>query len=172
MTLIIAVSGFSGGGKTTVTKRLLQALPDSILLHFDDYDFNGPNDLIKWVEDGADYNLWCLKPLIEDIEKYISSKSYILLDYPFSYKNDSLKKYIDLSIFIDTPLDIAMARRMLRDHIRLQDIHQDLAFYLNFGRAAYLEMEKSIKPDCDLVVDGTLPLDNIVSIILNKLKKR
>ncbi len=32
------------------------------------------------------------------------------------YSNEQIVKYIDLSIFIDTPLDIALGRRLLRDY--------------------------------------------------------
>lgn len=40
---------------------------------------------------------------------------YLILDYPFAYCNEQMMKYIDMAIFIDTPLDIALARRILRD---------------------------------------------------------
>jgi uridine kinase len=40
---------------------------------------------------------------------------YILLDYSFAYKNDKVAPYISYAVFLDTPLDIAMARRIIRD---------------------------------------------------------
>ena len=126
---------------------------------------------------GADYNLWNLDPMVSDIDRIKTSKeipSYILLDYPFSYLNDKMKKYIDLSIYIDTSLDVAMARRILRDHTKsnINDVLNDVKFYLQSGRVAYLEMENKIKPNSDIVIDGTLPPDKIVELIIKELRDR
>ncbi|ART74875.1 hypothetical protein B4U37_01900 [Sutcliffiella horikoshii] len=176
--MIISIAAVSGGGKTTITKKLSLVLEDAKELFFDDYDFeNAPDDIVQWVDQGADYNLWNLDPLISDIERMKSSSevpTYILLDYPFSYMNEKMKKYIDLSIYIDTPLDVAMARRILRDHTKsnIIDVHNDVKFYLQYGRVAYLEMENSIKSNSDIVIDGTLPSDKIVELIIKEMRNR
>jgi uridine kinase len=175
---IISIAAVSGGGKTTITKQLGHKLKNSKELFFDDYNFeDSPEDLINWVKEGADYNLWNLEPMLSDIDFLINSKeapSYILLDYPFSYKNDSMKKLIDLSIYIDTPLDVAMARRFLRDYKNnsITEIHSDLNFYLKYGRIAYLEMETTIKPNSDTVLDGTFSPDKIVELIIKEIRDR
>ncbi|WP_332699076.1 hypothetical protein [Halalkalibacter lacteus] len=177
-TKIISIAAVSGGGKTTITKKLGLKLKNSKELFFDDYDFeDSPEDLINWVKEGADYNLWNLDPLLSDIDFLINSKevpSYILLDYPFAYKNDKMKKLIDLSIYIDTPLDVAMARRLIRDYKNnsITEIHNDLNFYLNNGRIAYLEMETTIKPNSDTVIDGTFSPDKIVKLIIKEIRDR
>ncbi|WP_226577221.1 hypothetical protein [Halobacillus litoralis] len=171
-TKVITIASVSGGGKTTITKELQKRLSHSAALFFDDYNFNGaPEDLMNWVEEGPDYNQWDLKPLIEEVEALLacgSSTDYILLDYPFSYKNDALKNFIDLSIYIDTPLDIALARRLIRDYAEgtYHEIHNDVDFYLESGRGAYLEMENTIKPNADVIVDGSLKVDEIADVIL------
>lgn len=60
-----------------------------------------------------------LTPLINDSGYLLSGDcpkyDWILLDYLFAYIHERLSKYIDFTIFIDTPLDIAMSRRILRD---------------------------------------------------------
>ncbi|ENQ3105273.1 AAA family ATPase [Bacillus cereus] len=175
---IISIAAVSGGGKTTITKKLSHKLKNSKELFFDDYDFeDSPEDLINWVKEGSDYNQWNLEPMLSDIDYLINSKeapSYILLDYPFSYKNDRMKKLIDLSIYIDTPLDIAMARRLIRDYKNntMTEIHNDLSFYLKYGRIAYLEMETTIKPNSDAVIDGTFSPDKIVEFIIKEIRDR
>jgi uridine kinase len=175
---IISIAAISGGGKTTITKTLARKMNNTKELFFDDYNFeNSPVDLIKWVNEGANYNLWNLKPLLSDIDVLINSKeapSYILLDYPFSYKNDSMKNLIDLSVYIDTPLDVAMARRLLRDYSNnpITKIHNNLNFYLKYGRKAYLEMETTIKPNSDTVIDGTLSPDKLVEIIIKEISNK
>lgn len=44
---VIAISAVSGGGKTTITKLLNQELHNSKILLFDEYEFNGTDDIIK-----------------------------------------------------------------------------------------------------------------------------
>lgn len=175
-TKVVAVSGVSGSGKTTVTKSLGDRLKNSESLFFDDYIWkDAPEDLVKWVKEGADYDLWDLEPLVKDVMtlfKSVDPPSFILLDYPFSYQNQGMKDWIDLSIYIDTPLDVALGRRILRDYKNrtAAEIQKDITFYLEEGRRAYEEMETSIKIDSDYIVDGTLPIEKIVELILYKLK--
>src|SRR5690625_600263 len=108
----IAIAGIPGGGKTTVIADLLQELHNSTALYYDDYDFDGPEDIITWVEKGSDYNQWDLTPLIKDLKVLCNEQlSYIVLDFPFAYKHYKMSKLIDFAIFIDTPLDIALAPR-------------------------------------------------------------
>lgn len=50
---IFAVAAVSGGWKTTITSRLNQELNNSRAIYFDEYDLEGPEDIIDWVERGA-----------------------------------------------------------------------------------------------------------------------
>ncbi|MDQ0351938.1 uridine kinase [Alkalibacillus filiformis] len=173
---IISVAAVSGGGKTTITNQLLENLRESEALHFDDYDFEGaPNDFIKWVNDGANYDVWDLTPLVHDIQTVIETEQfkYILLDYPFAYLNEQMKNYIDLAIFIDTPLDVALARRIIRDYGErtVSDVMSDLNFYLEYGRGAYVAMEV-VKENSDLIVDGTGSSEDVVNVILEKIESK
>lgn len=178
---IIAVSAVTAGGKTTAVNAVKKKLPRCASLHFDDYSFEGEvEDFHQWVLDGADYNVWDLSPLKADIEKIIRSGAYdyLLLDYPFAYRNDLIKDYIDCSVFIDTPLDIAMARRILRDmkDASADEIREEMKTYLNFARVAYVQMLKDIKPSSDYVIDGVQDLEYItmelLDIIMNRGNKK
>ncbi|WP_394218755.1 hypothetical protein [Halobacillus trueperi] len=166
--MVIAVAAVSGGGKTTITKKLKERLPGSEAFFFDAYEFEGaPENITEWVEQGPDYNQWNLDPLIEDIQS-AQQASFLILDYPISYKHEKVKPWIDFSIYIDTPLDIAMARRLLRDG-EGSGVKGELTHYLQGGRKAYLAMLHSIKPDADLIVDGTLGVEDIVEHIIKNL---
>ena len=174
--IVIAIAAVSGGGKTTVINELKNRLPLSTIIYFDDYDFEEcPEDYFQWVQSGTDYNAWNTETLANDIESLLAqdNMNYILFDYPFAYKNDKITPYIDYAIFIDTPFDIAMARRLLRDNVNqsLEILRNDLNCYLSGGRTAYLEMLKTIKPNSDFVADGSLKVDNIVSQIIEKILK-
>lgn len=95
---------------------------------------------------------------------------YILVDYPFSRLHHNFKN-IDLTVFIDTPLDIAMARRLLRDfrNTNTEVIIDELSHYLSRGRIGYESMLTKTKPNSDLVIDGSLHIDEIIRIILDEI---
>lgn len=168
---IIAISAVTGGGKTTIVNALTQKFKKAQSLHFDEYSFEGEvDDFYKWVVEGANYNIWNLKPLEDDIlnMKESGDCDYLFLDYPFAYCNDLIKKYIDMAIFINTPLDVAMARRILRDMKKASgdEIRAEMNFYLKYARVAYLQMQKDILPSSDFVIDGTLEIDGITERII------
>ena len=165
---IIAIGAVTAGGKTTLVNAIKDKLTRTASLHFDDYSFDGEvNDFYKWVSDGANYNVWDLSPLKADIEKIINSDryDYLLLDYPFAYQNKMIKDYLDCCIFIDTTLDIALARKVLRDmkESSADDIRYEMDVYLKYARIAYVQMLQDILPISDYVIDGTKELKIIIN---------
>ena len=175
--VLIAVNAVSGGGKTTITKELADKLQNSRAIYFDDYDGDiiGKNvpDVHKWVEDGADYDLWDLQVIAADIDKLLQENlDYIVLDYPFAYKQKQIAGYIDFSVYIDTPLDIALARRILRDYSlqgEVDSLLKELNSYLH-TRSAYF-YSHAVNKEADLIVDGSLEMNEIVDIIAAKIKE-
>lgn len=168
---IISIAAVTAGGKTTIVNELKSRLKNVKTLHFDDYTFEGEvDDFYQWVQNGADYNAWNLEPLEKDIIKIKESNEtdYLILDYPFAYKNDLIRPYIDYAIFIDTPLDIAMARRVLRDmkDATADEIRTDMEMYLKYARIAYVQMLKDILPSSDYVVDGSKNVEEIVDELM------
>lgn len=173
---IIAIGAVTAGGKTTVVNAIKERLPRTAALYFDDYSFEGEvEDYSKWIEDGADVHVWDLSPLKADIERMIGSGEYdfLLLDYPFGYEHTMIKDYPDCCIFIDTPLDIALARRVLRDmnDASADDIRKEMETYLKYARIAYVRMQNEHLSGSDHVIDGAKDIDEIVdeavNIILN-----
>ncbi len=77
-----------------------------------------------------------LTPLINDVQLLLSDNpplNFILLDYPFAYSHNEMNQFINFTIFIDTPLDIALARRILRDFIEdpIENVRNDVENYLS-----------------------------------------
>lgn len=172
---VIAIGALTAGGKTTVVNILKKKIVSSESLHFDDYEFEGQvEDYYQWVKDGADYNKWNLKPLLADIIRLKNAGicDYLFLDYPFAYCNDMIKQYIDLAIFIDTPLDVVLARGVLRDMKNSdgEDIRNWLKTYLEYSRIAFVQMQKDIRPSSDYIVDGMMDVENIVNKIIKYIK--
>lgn len=171
--LVVAIAAVSGGGKTTVVEQLAAHLPHAKALYFDHYQFEGPEDIIAWLNAGADYNEWGLKPLLDELGLLLTQPiDYILLDFPFAKQQTQSSKYIDATIFIDTPLDVALARRLMRDFSDAEtaDILENVQYYADYGRAAYLHMLSDIKPNSDKVIDGTKSVSEIVDAIAEYLE--
>ncbi len=174
-TYVVAINAVSGGGKTTVTNHLKDNLVNSEALYFDDRDYatqSGIVDICKWMDEGADTNRFNLDLLIDDIEQLLEKGlDYIILDYPFGHRHNKMTKYIDLSIFIDTPLDIALGRRLLRDYkgVSETDVFKEVEFYLSTGRQTYLSSRKLAIDDADFVVDGCESLNGIIDFIKCKM---
>lgn len=98
--------------------------------------------------------------------------SYIVLDFPFAYKHFKMSKLIDFAVFIGTPLDIALARRVIRDFkaASVKNILSDMENYIFQGKKGYIEMLNTIKPNSDIIIDGTQPVSEIVNHICEQLK--
>lgn len=193
--LVIGISSPSGGGKTTIAKRVSELLANSVTISFDGYDFETvhPASYRRWLEEGADYNAWKTPKLSDDLRKIKEGKSiispvdgrsvnpqrYVIFDAPLGYAHAETAKFIDFMVFIDAPLDVAMARRLLRDFPpnssddpikTMQDIRMQMSAYLDYGRQAFLQGDKQIKPYCDLILDGCLPVEDIANEIVEAIR--
>jgi len=179
---VIAINSVSGGGKTALAELLHESLPSSVLFRFDDFDDTNvyPDDYYEWTIRGADLSEFdspgMSSAIAEEIEE--GKVRYIILDYPWGRAHHRLKDLIELSIYVDTPLDVAMARRILRDFLRkdevpakevLNSLKKDLVHYLNKARIPYLNHFRH-KEHSDLILDGSKSLDELRDNILEKLK--
>ncbi|WP_077296408.1 hypothetical protein [Virgibacillus pantothenticus] len=110
-----------------------------------------------------------LDPFVHDVKHQYETANldYIFLDYPFAYLNEAIKAMLDLAIYIDTPLDIAMARGVIRDYHEL-DVVSYMKEYLLHGRKAFEAMER-VKASADEVVNGSLPVANIIKVVKEKI---
>ena len=192
---VIGISAVGGGGKTVVTTRLAQVLGDSVALHFDDYDESNvhPDDLQRWFAQGACYDAYETPVFTRHLKTLKAGRSichpvggttvgparYVVADAPLGRAHSDSGRFIDLMVFIDAPLDVAMARRMLRDIERaaqstageaLRHVKDELSGYEARARAIYEHFQARMREASDLIVDGTLSIDLIVERIRAEVK--
>lgn len=203
---IIAISSVSGGGKTTLVKSTAELLKGTALF-FDDYasvsDY--PSDIRKWVADGADVNEWKTPQLAQDLAALrrgdsivspidgvsILPSEFIVIEEPMGRERAEMAPFIDFVVVIDTPLEIALTRRLLRDlgPISLDNIGKAskeqlsegileivtylehyLSGYLYAGRDLYIAVQERAKENCDLLIDGRLSVDELTQQIASAVE--
>lgn len=177
---VIAINAVSGGGKSALTNLLHHSLPDSRLFSFDEFDDTNihPENMIEWFARGGNLEEFKCPGLKFAVDKTIQdgTSKYIIMDYPFGRDHTLFREVIDLSIWIETPPDVAMARRMIRDlgivpssaKDELQRLKEELAHYLLKARPLYLDERH--RKTADLVLDGMTPLEKLRDQILERVK--
>lgn len=185
---VISIASLSGGGKSTIVNILKEQLINSTVIYFDDYgdDVYLNSDINDWSKKGNDYNEWNVSAVAADLQRLLNdSYNYIILDYPFGDMNDCVGKYIDLTVFVDTPLDVALARRIIRDYtsrsqesnfgfadveeVSLAAIDKELRYYLSYSRPTYARMAEILKLTSAVIVDGMRSPAEIVDKIIEKI---
>ena len=186
---IVGITSVSGGGKTVASMHLAKALGEAVAIHFDDYDGTNvhPANLQRWFTEGADYDVYETPLFTRHLRTLKAGQSidypisgaivgparYVVADAPLGRAHSDSGKLIDMLVFIDTPLDIAMARRILRDiepaDEFLQDLKSELAEYESYAKPIYEHFQERMQADCDLIIDGTLGIDLIVERIHSEL---
>ena len=162
---VISINSVSGGGKTTVA-RLVQESLSAVLFCFDDFDDTNvhPDDLYEWTKRGGNLLEFDCPGMVDAVEQVLKQDTitHVVLDYPFGRDHPRFCEIIDLAVFIDTPLDVAMARRILRDYAvesvaspdeRLESLRVEMAHYLEKARYPYLDTNRH-KETSDLILDG------------------
>ncbi|MEA4890372.1 MAG: GNAT family N-acetyltransferase [Clostridiaceae bacterium] len=182
---VISISGLSGSGKTESVKSLKERLAHAAVISFDDYGDRVylDRDINEWSADSSD-NEWHTEPVAADVERLLGKPlDYIILDFPFGYGNKLVGQYINLAVFIDVPLDVALARRIIRDYtsrdqnthtadveeVSLAGLDKELRFYLARSRSTYARMPEMQKPASDLVIDGTKTPVEIADEIMSRI---
>ena len=169
-----------------MTHRLTEVLGDAVALHFDDHDdTNVHPDFLGWFADGADYDRFQMPVFSSQLEDLKAGRSvrypvgdatigpvkYVVADAPLGRAHSESGRCIDFMVFIDTPLDVAMARRILRNIKRetnrgpddsVKYVMDEMKSYLNEARPIYEEFQNQIRRGCDVTVDGNLGIDEII----------
>jgi len=187
---VIAIAGHSGSGKSTIIENLVSSLGDAVALGIDDYTSSATYPpAVKWIADGADPNEFQTPQFVDDIRALKTGKAiihpetglevkptrYLILEEPFGRGRDALRELIDFLVYVDIPLEVAYARKLLRKsdflpweddpELFMKNLRENLSWFLRVGRSFYVAVSNSAMKDCDLIVDGMLPTQKIAEEI-------
>ena len=202
MRYVVAVAAPIGGGKTSLVKAIANKLKDATTIHYDHYEKTTQepvHNLVQWMKNGANFNDFIAPNLSYDLDRLkrgesvidpltqmkIASKKYIIFEMPLGKEHQDTKGYIDLLIWIEIPLDIALARKVkeftdmfLTKH--KQEGYKDCIVWLNKYIDNYLNVvrdvlqiqKKAVRAKADIIIDGQLDFETMVQNatqeILNK----
>ncbi len=96
---------------------------------------------------------------IDGAEKVLSPRPIIVCEGVHTLSDKSYFNLFDLTIFVETPADLRLARRIERDvNERNRELNRVLAQYLNFVRPAHAQYTEPAKFLCDLIIKDEGPL--------------
>lgn len=186
MSRVIAVAGPVGAGKSSLVHALGTRLPDAATLHFDSYERMTERpigEIVEWLRSGADLDAMIVPGLARDLERLrdghsvrdpqtgrsIEPRESIVFEMPLGRQHGPTAGLIDLVLWIDTPFDVALARRLREyalgfiergDPARTEEFIGWIDGYLENYLAAVAELlriqEQRVRPDADAVLDGRL----------------
>ncbi len=196
MAFIIGVSGTTGAGKSTLVKELAFRLDNAACLAFDAYKETTvyPADMMEQLAKGGTMDLHKIespeflqdlltlksgRSVVDPCGRKIASTEFVVVEEPFGRQRSETASVLDLVAFIETPLDIALARRIVRD---IQEEYTDvpasealvmveefLQSYLGGMRAAYHTISCSASEGADVVLDGLRPVEELAQEVLNRI---
>lgn len=182
---VVAISGMSGAGKSSVVRGTLERLGNATALYFDDYVARStyPPDLHDWLARGADVDEWKTPHLAADLRALRAARTYafVLVEEPFGRRRAEMHGLIDASAHLDVPTDVLLARRLLRrlteereqfgDRL-LDRLHLDLTEHLVTDRSLEIAGAASARAAADIVLDGRKTLDELSEALANEIVTR
>lgn len=179
--LIIGVAGGSGSGKTTVVRRICEALGEDrvILLQHDFYyrdlshlpleerykhNFDHPSSLetellirhLNALSSGypVEVPMYDFAQHIRMEEtRTVAPKDVILIDGILIFSEPELLSLMDIKIFVDTDSDIRLLRRLKRDiNERGRTVESVINQYQTYVRPMHLEFVEPSKRYADVII--------------------
>lgn len=202
MRYVVGIAGTAGGGKTSLVRGLVKEMEDAAAIHIDSYQriTREPiRKIVQWMERGADFDEFAIpllpdhleklrqgQPVVDPVSKLeIPPRKYIIFETHFGRAHQATGRHIDLLVWLDTPLDVALARH-LKDFIRpllrergagpsrdqLAWLNDYLENYIANVRQLVLMQKDRVGADADIIVDGNGDLAFIVEKVRTEILTR
>lgn len=201
MAVVIGISGAPGSGKSTVALALAGALGDAGVVHMDHYEQmtrQSMEQLADWAARGADFDALAVPLLADHLAALKGGRAVedpatgavlepartIVFETQFGRAQAATGRHIDLLVWLDTPLDVALARttrKVLADALaapptdlrrRVNWMAGYLDNYLALVRHLVVQQRERVLPGADVVLDRAMPLPALVSTVREEIRRR
>ncbi|MFZ0884425.1 MAG: uridine kinase [Candidatus Acidiferrales bacterium] len=197
--LIIGICGGTGSGKTTITRRIIEALSDTnvVVLQQDNYYRDYPGlSFEERVKVNFDHPDSMDTPLLaEDVRRLRSGQAIERPTYDFAnfqrlkgtvrieplpaiivegiliFENKQLRELMDMRIFVDTDADLRFIRRLVRDiRERGRSMEMVVEQYLNTVRPMHMEFVEPSKRYADVIIPEGGYNDVGIDLVIQKIR--
>ena len=197
---VVAIAAPIGGGKSALAQALAATLGESGTLAFDDYEVAtqmSPQQLQAWLREGANFASLSAPGLARALfalrngdavtsadGQALAISRHLVFEMPLGRSWPATAQAIDTLIWIDVSLDLALARRMQEwtaDLLQQQPaqmqqglrwLHDYLDQYTRVIHAVLAVQRKTVRPQADLILDGSKPVEMLVAEAVEFLRRR
>jgi uridine kinase len=190
---VLGLSGIPGAGKSTLTQLLLKTFRQSRAVYYDQFQTitRMPPDWVRdWFARGADPNEFPLSELVGELinrtrtQPAAGRRPLVIFETPFGRRHRATGAFIDFLIWVDTPLDIALARATLAflrtaqrensPNAATEFVQWQTQYMLNYPivRPMYVAQRETISATADLVLDGNASPEQSAERITQELARR
>jgi uridine kinase len=167
----LLIGGGAGAGKSELAKGLVAAEPELAVVHLDDFYHRDPDAGVTVEKlDGTGRVLDRAHPGSLDLARALAAVDRaradraVVVEGVFALCFPELRERADLSVYVDTPDDVRLARKMLR---KLASGEPDPALmlrnHLHFSRPRHAAHIAPTRRHADLVLDGLEPVPGLVA---------
>ena len=197
---ILGIAGGTASGKSTLARALSEAFgPRAVLLSHDryyrslpeayrghelDYNFDHPDaldnerlisDMLSLQRgesiDLVNYDFAGCVRTPPDTWDHVEPAEILIVEGILVLSLERLRAQFDYSVFVDTPADIRLGRRLVRDIAERGDtLESVLDQYLATVRPMHEVVVQPSKDFADLIVDGQRPLEGSVHLLQELLR--
>ena len=198
-TLLIGISGGTGSGKSTVTKKLVELIKEENVAVIEEDSYYKDQSNISFeerVKTNYDHPFaFDNKLLIEHLKDLKSGKSIEKPLYDFELHNrkketllveakevvilegililseEEIRDLLDIKVFVDTDSDVRIIRRILRDiKERGRSLDSVIYQYMKTVRPAHLQFIEPSKKYADIIIPEGGYNDVAIDLIYQKIK--
>lgn len=197
--MIVGICGGTGSGKTTITRRIIEALSEAnvVVLQQDNYYRDMPElPFEERVKQNYDHPASMDTPLLVehlralrggnaierptyDFANYrrvqetvrIAPRSAIIVEGILIFENRALRDLMDIKIFVDTDADLRFLRRLVRDiSERGRTMESVVEQYLTTVRPMHMEFVEPSKRHADVIIPEGGHNEVGIDLVIQKIR--